>query len=153
MKVLILKIPECSVLISDEWSLIPGKIKNPFDNAVTSISFFEMKTSCESWLELICNTNTRTSSQQMMVSFGCEQTIGGPVRWTNSWTWEKRVHLQGPRKSWVMAAQEWVRGPSLNHNRIFSNSWPSRRNDALFSRKSESSKTLYFPKGDNLVSC
>ena len=80
MKVLILKIPECSVLISDEWGLIPGKIQNPFDNALTSISFFEMKTSCESWLELICNTNTRTSSQQMMVSFGCKQTIGGPVR-------------------------------------------------------------------------
>ena len=79
MKVLILKLPECSVFISDEWGLIPGKIQNLLDNALTSISLFEMKTSCESWLELICNTNTRASSKQMMVSFGCGQTIGGPV--------------------------------------------------------------------------
>ena len=71
---------ECSDLASDEWGLITGKIQNLFYNALASISFFGMKESCESGLELICNTSTMIGSQQTKtVPFGRMHTIGGPV--------------------------------------------------------------------------
>lgn len=94
---------------SGEWDLIPVKIQKPSYSALALVSSFGMKESCDSELELICNTNTRISSQQtMMLSFGHMQTIGGPIGWNDSWTWEKKVQLDAPMKSWVMSAQEPV---------------------------------------------
>lgn len=102
-------------------SCTPAKFKIHSMNAVTSISFFEIKTSCESWLELICNTNTRTSSQQMMVSLAASRQLVARLGEPPLGPGERESTCRGPERA-ESCSTGMRRGPSLNHNRIFSNS-------------------------------
>lgn len=108
-------------------------------------------------LELICNTSTTIGSQQTItVPFGHMQTTGGPAGWTDSfWHGRSECACQDPgRAESCQHRSEWCDQVWITTGfAIVPVPRPNRRQDALFSRKSESSITQYFPREDSLVPC
>lgn len=147
---------ECSDLASDEWGLITGKIQNLFYNALASISFFGMKESCESGVSWFVTQVlwSALSKQKRFPLVACAQLVA-QLSELILWLGRREYVCKGPgRAELCQHRNEWCDQVWITTGfSITPVPRPRRRKVALFSRKSDSSKTQHFPREDSLVSC